>query len=85
MAYRVELTRSAARDVLALDDNTFPRVRKAIDALEENPRPSGARKLRGQEHAWRLRVGDYRALYVVDEQRLTITVYRIKHRREVYR
>ena len=85
MAYEVTLKRSAVKDIHALDDPAYSRVRDAVDALQENPRPSGARKLRGQEHAWRIRVGDYRILYTVEEQQHAITVYRIKHRREVYR
>ena len=56
MAYTVELKRSAAKDILALDGATYERVREAIDALGDDPHPSAARKLRGHAHAWRLRV-----------------------------
>ena len=57
MAYKIEMKRSAAKDILALDDNTYSRIVKAIDLLQDNPHPSGARKLRGQKHAWHMRVG----------------------------
>ena len=85
MTYAVELTRPAEKDILGLDDDAYSRVARAITGLQDNPRPTGARKLRSQRYAWRLRVGDYRVLYEVDEQRHTVTVYRVRHRREVYR
>lgn len=55
-----------------------------IMALSDNPRPSGARKLVNREE-WRLRIGDYRALFLIDDQRLTITITAIAHRRDIYR
>ena len=58
MKYAVQLTRSARKDVLALEDPLYSRISEAINALEENPRPEKARKLRGREKAWRIRVGD---------------------------
>ena len=56
-----------------------------IVALEVNPRPPGARKLRGESELWRVRVGDYRILYSIEEARLVVLVVKIGHRREVYR
>lgn len=61
------------------------RVADAIDALMMNARPPGCVKLAGDEDVWRVRVGDYRILYEVDEGRLTVLVIRIAHRREAYR
>jgi len=85
MTYTVELTAVAAKDVHALADDIYARMATAIDLLQDNPRPAGARKLRGQQRAWRIRVGDYRVLYQVDDRQRIITVYRIRHRREAYR
>ncbi len=68
MTYGVELTGSARKDILALGDDTYARVAAAIDGLQDDPRPRGVRKLRGREHAWRLRVADFRVLYEVDYQ-----------------
>ena len=59
------------------------RISKRILSLEDNPRPLGSRKLRGGE-AYRLRVGDYRVLYTIDDQARRIFVYGVAHRREVY-
>lgn len=53
--------------------------------LEANPRPPGAKKLRGESDLWRVRVGDYRILYSIEEARLVVLVVKIGHRREVYR
>ena len=85
MKYAVQLTRSARKDVLALEDPLYSRISEAINALEENPRPEKARKLRGREKAWRIRVGDHRVIYEVDDDSHAITIYTVKHRREVYR
>ena len=85
MTYHVELTGSARRDVLALDDVVYARVRPAIEGLENDPRPPHARKLRSRRNSWRLRVGDYRVLYEVSEEQRVVTVFRVRHRREAYR
>ena len=83
MTYAVELG-PVRKDLRALDDRTRHRILRAIVALEVNPRPPGARKLRGSE-LWRVRVGDYRILYSIEEARLVVLVIKIGHRREVYR
>ena len=64
---------------------TRRRILRAIIALEVNPRPPGAKKLRGESELWRVRVGDYRILYSIEEARLVVLVVKIGHRREVYR
>ncbi len=81
MRYRVLLEQAAQRDFRALDPRVARRVRMRLLSLEENPRPPGVRKLRDVTPAWyRLRVGDWRVLYIVDDQRREVRVYRIKHR-----
>jgi mRNA interferase RelE/StbE len=60
------------------------RISEAIDDLATHPRPPGAKRLVGQD-GYRLRQGDYRILYTVDDQALAIRVYRIGHRRDIYR
>ena len=67
------------------DENLKRRIGRAIDALEINPRPPGCIKLTGVENVWRVRVGDYRILYEVFDQRLSILVIRIANRRDAYR
>lgn len=81
MTYRVELTSAAARQVRKLTRPVRDRVLTAIEALAEEPRPRGSRKLAGEETAWRIRIGDHRVLYEV----VTVTVVRVGHRREVDR
>lgn len=84
MTYRVEFTTAAARQIKKLPRAAQARVLDAIVELEDEPRPRGARKLAGDEAAWRIRVGDYRVIYEVLDSMLTVTVVRAGHRREVY-
>ena len=83
--YRIYLDGRAQKDLDRLPGNTLRRVLEALTALRENPRPPGCTKLRGSEDAYRIRVGDYRVLYSIDDGAQTIRVWRVRHRREVYR
>ncbi len=83
--YRIELTVPADRDLGALPGNVLRRVDARILALAERPRPLGCRRLQGRKDFWRVRVGDYRILYAIDDQEHIVTVARVRHRREVYR
>jgi mRNA interferase RelE/StbE len=83
--YSVQLAPGAERDLAALDKPVQRRVAARIDALAENPRPAGVTKLQGEANAWRIRVGDYRILYTIEDRRLVVLVIKIGHRREVYR
>lgn len=84
MTYRIDFTTAAARQVKKLPRRARERVLQLIETLAENPRPHGARKLVGEETAWRIRAGDYRVIYDVFDDELTVTVVRAGHRREVY-
>ncbi|MGZ5477455.1 MAG: type II toxin-antitoxin system RelE family toxin [Thermoanaerobaculia bacterium] len=83
--YAVEFRRSAEKDLRRLDPTTQRRVLRATDDLENDPRPPGCRKLQGSENAYRIRVGDYRVVYTVDDTVLIVAIERVRHRREVYR
>ncbi|MBF4563391.1 type II toxin-antitoxin system RelE/ParE family toxin [Microbacterium sp. VKM Ac-2870] len=83
-AYRVEFTTAAAKEVRKLEPQIRRRVLAAIANLETDPRPSGVRKLAGHESAWRVRIGDYRVLYEISNERVVVTVFRVAHRRAVY-
>lgn len=85
MRYRVELVPSAARAFKKLDHRDRLRIERKIDALTDDPRPPGAKLLSAQERIYRLRAGDFRILYQVNDKVLTILVIAIGHRREVYR
>ena len=83
-AYAVLIKRSAEKEVDRLSPKVFNRVVDAILRLEANPRPRGSTKLRGAE-GYRLRIGPYRVLYIVDDARKVVEVVAVGHRREVYR
>jgi mRNA interferase RelE/StbE len=85
MPHAVFVVPAAARQIEKLDAGVRRRVRHAIDALAETPRPGGCKKLSATENAYRIRVGDYRVLYEIQDRRLIVLVVRVAHRREVYR
>lgn len=85
MAYTVEFLPTAVRALAALPKAIQKRIARRIDALAHNPRPPGVKVLHGGEGLLRLRVGDYRIIYRIEERRLVILVVKIGHRREVYR
>ena len=82
--YRLEISHIAHKQVEALPQRFARRVNEAVAGLASEPRPPGAKKLIGIE-GYRIKVGDYRILYVVNDESRLVTVYRVKHRREVYR
>lgn len=82
--YRIEFRRQAAKQLSRLGRQDQERIAKAIDELAKNPRPASSRQLRGRE-GWRIRVGVYRILYRIEDERLLVLVLKIGHRREVYR
>ena len=82
--YRVEFTSAAARQVRKLDRPVRARLLD-IELLAHSPRPDGVKKLASTENAWRIRVGDYRIIYSIEDDILVVTVVRVAHRREVCR
>ena len=84
MRYSVEIRKSAEREMDRLPEGLHKRISERILALEADPRPLGSHKLRGGE-GYRLRVGDYRLLYTVDDRGGRVVVYSVAHRREAYR
>lgn len=85
MAYRLELTKAAAKDLAALPKKTLKTIDAAILSLAENPRPHGVKKLQGVEELYRIRKGDFRIIYKIEDDVLVVTVIRVGNRREVYR
>lgn len=81
--YRIELRPAAARSLRKLDPHVRLRVHGAIALLAQDPRPPGARALRGRS-GLRVRVGDYRIIYTVEDDVLLVVVVRLGHRRDVY-
>ena len=82
--HEVLLERRAERDLKKLSKETFYRIIPKIKVLSENPKPAGCRKITGSKNDWRIRIGDYRIIYEIDEKEKAVKVMRIRHRREVY-
>ena len=83
--YRVAVERSAERDLRKLALDMRSRVADALRSLANDPRPVGSRKLAGTKHDWRIRVGEYRIIYEIADAAKVVRIYRVRHRREVYR
>lgn len=84
--YRTDVAPAAQRALAKLAPPDQRRIRRAVDGLESDPRPRGAILLAGTEaRLWRLRVGDYRVIYEIRDDRLLVLVIRIGHRGSVYR
>jgi mRNA interferase RelE/StbE len=82
--YSVVLKSSAQKELDALDDAVFRRIDRRILALAENPRPAGCKKLKGYKDQWRIRIGDCRVVYFIDDSAERVSISRVAHRREVY-
>ncbi len=83
--YEVHLENAAQRDLKKLTAEIYHRIVSHLKELKSNPRPSGSRKITGSKNDWRVRAGDYRILYEIDDRRRQVNVMKIRHRREVYR
>ena len=83
--YDVLIERTAERDIKSLPTALFDRILPRIKALADNPRPTGCHKLTGSKNDWRIRIGDYRVVYEIDDPRKQVKIFRVRHRREVYR
>ena len=82
--YQVALTSSAEKELKRLSSQWIARIAPRVQSLAANPRPPGCKKLEGGDKEWRIRVGDYRVVYTIDDQKLLVEATRIRHRSEVY-
>lgn len=82
--YSVHISNRSEKELNRIHGKPFQRIRQAILQMEENPRPAGCVKLIGKD-SYRIRIGDYRILYEIDEDLQEVHIYRVKHRKEVYR
>ena len=86
MSYRVLITPRAVKELRKLPGNVLSRTRKAVLGLENDPRPAGSRKLVNvAPDTWRIRIGDWRAIYRIDDEERVVTVLHVFHRKEAYR
>lgn len=83
--YTVQFVASAAKEFRSLTIDMKRRIARTIDTLSQNPRPVGVRKLKGHQWLYRVRVGQYRVVYEIDDQAKLIHVTRVRHRQEAYR
>lgn len=84
MVYTVEFTKAAAKELKKLERPIQILLVEALEALADNPRPDGVKKLSGSDDLWRIRVGDYRSIYTIQDEIVLVTVVRVRHRREAY-
>ena len=82
--YRITIKKSAAKELEALPKKDLQRIIKRIRALAENPRPHGSKKLSRKEE-YRVRQGDYRIVYSIEDKDSLVDIFKIGHRREIYR
>jgi len=83
-SYSVEVKPPARKELEALPDNVLARVLQKMDSLRSAPRPAGCKKLKGYKDQWRVRVGDWRVVYIIDDAAKLISITRIAHLGEVY-
>jgi mRNA interferase RelE/StbE len=83
--YQVTLAPSAVKALRQLPDDARRRIVRGIESLEADPRPPGVKKLTGTDDLYRIRVGDDRIIYQIDDPDVTVLVLRIAHRGDVYR
>jgi mRNA interferase RelE/StbE len=85
MPYTIHLTKPADKDLAAVPKKSLQRIDSIIRSLADNPRPHGSIKLKGPNDQHRIRKGDLRIIYEVDDTDLTVTIARVGNRRDVYR
>ena len=85
MKYNIKIRKEALKELSWLPTKIKERISNAIEQLSENPRPVGSIKLKGEkEYLWRIRVGDYRVIYLIDDTIRVIDVRKIGNRRDIY-
>jgi mRNA interferase RelE/StbE len=85
LSYSVTFARSARKELESLAQTVAIRILKKIESLPENPRPASCKKLAGQNFLWRIRIGDYRVVYFIDDTNRLIDITIIRHRSAIYK
>jgi mRNA interferase RelE/StbE len=83
--YTIVFARSARKELEGLPESTALRILARIEALAGEPRPRGCCKLTGSDDLWRIRVGDYRVLYAIDDTERLVDIIAVRHRKDAYR
>jgi mRNA interferase RelE/StbE len=84
MKYTILIERYAQKQIMKLDKKVIPVIKSAIASLADNPRPHGYKKLKGED-AYRIRVGDYRVIYEINDNTIIVTVVSVGHRKDIYK
>ena len=82
--YSIVFARSARKELESLSAKLVQRIFPTIEALAKEPRPKGCRKLTAENNLWRLRVGDYRVIYTIDDDKQAIDIVAVRHRSKAY-
>jgi mRNA interferase RelE/StbE len=85
VSYAVSIRRSAQKELESIPSPFFEKIEESMLALGNSPRPTGCKMLKGAEKSWRIRIGNYRLVYEIDDTARAITVIKIAHRSDVYR
>jgi len=85
VTYRLEFSKPAVKQFKSLPLQEQKRLKPKIDALAKEPRPIGVVKLSGEENFYRIRVGNYRIIYAIEDDQLVVLVVKVGHRRDIYR
>ena len=85
MPFRIQLERNAEKDLDGIGTLMRRRIAERISTLSDNPRPRGCAKLQGASDLWRLRIGDYRVIYSIDEEFGLVRILYVRHRKVAYR
>ena len=83
--HRILIERTAERDLKKLPEDVFNRIIPIIKSLSGNPRPRGCHKIRTSKNDWRIREGEYRIIYEIDDSAKEVKILRVKHRKDAYR
>ncbi len=82
--YAITFARSARKELEVFDEKTVNKIFPKIEALSNNPRPPGCKKLTGNKYLWRIRVGDYRVVYAIYDDKNMVDIVAVRHRKDVY-
>lgn len=82
--YSITFARSARKELEALANPLIERIFRQIESLADSPRPAGCKKLKGSEDLWRIRIGDYRVVYAIDDILQSVDVIAVRHRSQAY-
>ena len=85
MNYRVEILPAALKELEILPDPIYKKVVDTIENFKHDPRPANVLKLKGHQYRWRARIGMYRILFEIDDSLHRVIIFRIRHRKDVYR